>query len=222
MFNQLKDKTVLYIEDDTTVLKNISTLLQHYFRKVLTAEDGKKGYALYREYRDEIDLLIVDIELPGLNGIELVKLVRKEEKALPVVVISAYTKVDYLLESVELQLTKYVVKPFTSRKLTALLESLEAQFSGAERFTLKEGVQVDRKEAVVTFEGERHALTPRELAFLDILGQKGSVTYDDLDRLWREGAPTPDAIRSFIKSLRKKLPAAFLRNRQNLGYYIES
>ena len=219
MYNNLKDKKILYIEDDEVVLKNISKLLQNYFAKIYTAFDGEEGYRKFMAHK--VDLLVVDIELPKLNGINLIKKIRKFNSTIPIVVISAYTKTDYLLESVELKLDKYIVKPFTSRKLHELLGKLNESFTQTNLFSLSDNIIVDKVKGTVTTDGKEHKLTIKELEFLELLSTKGYVTYDDIDRIWKEQPPTSYAIRSFIKILRKKLPPKFLKNKQNLGYYIE-
>jgi YesN/AraC family two-component response regulator len=112
MYEVLKSKTLLYIEDDKEVLSNISKLLSNFFLKIFTASDGLDGYEIFQ--KNSIDIVLVDIELPSLSGIEVIKRIRKTHPTLPIVVISAYTKTDYLLESVELKLDKYIVKPLTS------------------------------------------------------------------------------------------------------------
>ena len=219
MYNNLKDKKILYIEDDEVVLKNISKLLQNYFAHIYTAFDGEEGYRKFIEHK--VDLLVVDIELPKLNGINLIKKIRQLNSTIPIVVISAYTKTDYLLESVELKLDKYIVKPFTSRKLHELLGKLNESFTQNNLFTLSENIVVDKIKGTITTGDKEHKLTIKELEFLELLATKGHVTYDDIDRIWKEQPPTSYAIRSFIKILRKKLPPKFLKNKQNLGYYIE-
>ncbi len=219
MYNYLRDKSVLYVEDDEVVLKNISKLLKNYFKVVHTASDGQKGYDIF--INEDIDLLLVDVELPRLNGINLIKEIRKSDQDIPVVIISAYTKTDYLLESVELKLDKYVVKPFTSKKLHSLLKKLDERFKKGVSFDLGNGVIVNKDESILIFKEKIYHLTFKELEFLDILSSKGVVTYDEIDTIWQDAPPTQDAIRSFIKTLRKKLPPNFLKNRQNLGYFIE-
>jgi DNA-binding response OmpR family regulator len=219
MYNYLNNKNVLYVEDDETVLNNISKLLRNYFAKVHTAADGQSGYTVFTN--EEIDILLVDIELPKLNGINLIKQIRKIDQKVPIVIISAYTKTDYLLESVELNLNKYIVKPFTSKKFHTLLKNLDDTFKGDGTYELTPDVLVNKDECCVTFGGKQFSLTPKELEFLEILALKGTVNYNEIDEIWQDNPPSQDAIRSFIKTLRKKLPVNLLKNRQNLGYFIE-
>ncbi len=219
MYNNLKNKTILYIEDDAVVLKNISKLLQNYFSYIYTAVDGEDGYRKFLQHK--VDLLIVDIELPKLSGINLIKKIRKLNSSIPIVVISAYTRTDYLLESVELGLDKYIVKPFTSRKLHELLNKLDESFMNSSHFRLNEDCIVDKTQGIIITGDRAYTLTAKELEFLEILSSKGNVTYDDIDLIWKDQPPTSYAIRSFIKILRKKMPPNLLKNKQSLGYYIE-
>jgi DNA-binding response OmpR family regulator len=218
MYNVLQSKNVLYVEDDKSVRENVKEILSEFFKKVITAESGEDGWLKFKKER--IDLAIVDIELPGFNGLELIKRIRKERPDLPVIVVSAYTKTDYLLESVELKLDKYIVKPLTSRKLYELLMKLEKELGETTLLHLPLGVTVDTLKSNVSFAGQTHALTYRELKMMQLLSDKGAVTYEDLYQLWRE-IPTDNAIRSFVKQLRKKLPDGLIKVRSKIGYVLE-
>jgi len=219
MYDVLQTKTVLYVEDDETVRGNMKEILGEFFKKVVTAESGEDGWIKYKKHK--IDLAIVDIELPGFNGLELIKKIRTENTDLPIVVVSAYTKTDYLLESVELKLDKYVVKPLTSRKLYELLMKLEEELTTDSTLELPRGAVVDLVKSTVKFDGEEHPLTYRELKMLKIMSKKDAITYEELYNLWSE-QPTDNAIRSFVKQLRKKLPDGLLKVRSKVGYVLEA
>ena len=219
MYDVLQTKTVLYVEDDETVRGNMKEILGEFFKKVVTAESGEDGWIKYKKHK--IDLAIVDIELPGFNGLELIKKIRTENTDLPIVVVSAYTKTDYLLESVELKLDKYVVKPLTSRKLYELLMKLEEELTTDSTITLPRGATVDVVKSTVSFDGIENPLTYRELKMLKIMSKKDAITYEELYNLWSE-QPTDNAIRSFVKQLRKKLPDGLLKVRSKVGYVLEA
>jgi len=219
MYSLLKEKNVLYIEDDLEVLENISKLLKNYFKRFYTAKDAENGLETF--YKNNIDILLVDIELPKLNGIEFIREIRKTSKDLPIIIISAYTKTDYLLESVELGLEKYIVKPFTTKKVYDLLRLLDNHYKAHNIVEIMDGVFLNYSQMSINVGNEKFILTPKELEFLNILQLKRFVSYDEIDLLWSEAPPTQDAIRSFIKNIRKKLPCNILQNRQNLGYYLE-
>jgi len=220
MYNFLKDKSVLYVEDELDVLKNISTLLGNFFGDFHIASDGARALEIFN--KEPIDLLLVDIELPKMNGIELIKRIRKTNKDVPIIVISAYTKTDYLLESVELGLNKYIVKPLTSKKIHELLENTSKYFSQHGIVALCDGVILDKSASTISHGGKDYSLSSKELDFLDILASKRMISYDDIATLWEDTVPSENAIRSYIKHLRKKLPPGILKNRSGVGYFIES
>jgi DNA-binding response OmpR family regulator len=218
MYDILQTKTVLYVEDDKTVRENVKEILSEFFKNVVTAASGEEGWLKYKKER--IDLAIIDIELPGFNGLELIKKIRKEDKDLPIVIVSAYTKTDYLLESVELKLDKYIVKPLTSRKLYELLMKLENELSENTLIQLPLNATIDTLKSTISFNGNTYPLTYRELKMMTILHEKGAITYEELHGLWKE-TPTDNAIRSFVKQLRKKLPEGLLKVRSKIGYVLE-
>ena len=218
MYSVLQTKTVLYVEDDKTVRENVQEILNEFFKKVIAVESGEEGWLKFKKER--VDLAIVDIELPGFNGLELIKKIRNERADMPIIVVSAYTKTDYLLESVELKLDKYIVKPLTSRKLYELLMKLEKELGETTTLYLPMNVTIDTVKSNIYFNGETHALTYRELKMLQMLHEKGAITYEELYSLWNE-TPSDNAIRSFVKQLRKKLPKGLIKVRSKIGYVLE-
>lgn len=217
MYDYLKNKNALYVEDEPDVLKNIHELLKGFFSTFYTARDGESGYQVFID--NKIDVMLVDIELPKLNGIDLIKKIRKTNKNIPIIVISAYTKKDYLLESIELNLTKYIVKPLTSPKIHQILKKLDKKFAVNNTVELLDGVFLYRESAMVRFDNKQHKLTKKELSILDILSRRKSISYNEIYNLW-EDTPSQNAIRSCFKQLRKKLPANFIKNINGIGYYI--
>jgi len=220
MYESLSNKTALYVEDERDVLENISALLGNFFKHFYTASDGVEAFDIFETH--QIDLLLVDVELPKMNGIELIKKVRGTDKEVMIIVVSAYTKTDYLLESVELGLSKYIVKPLTSKKIHMLLDMVSQQESERNIIHLTPKVSIDKVTSVVMHDETSHTLSKKELDFLLILAQKKMLSYTEIAFLWEDAVPTENAIRSYIKHLRKKLPVGILKNRNGIGYYLES
>ena len=220
MYNFLKGKTALYIEDELDVLRNISTLLRNFFQELYIAVDGESGYQLFLEKK--IDVLLIDIELPKMNGIDFIKKVRETNKDIPIIIISAYTKTDYLLESIDLDIDKYIVKPLTSKKIHELLTRLDSHFSDDDIQELVTNITLHKRKSTLCVYGFEYPLTKRELGFLNILADKKTIHYDECQALWEDVTPSKNAIRSFIKQLRKKLPADLIKNNNQIGYFIET
>jgi len=218
MYKFLKDKTVLYIEDEEDIRENVTELISDYFGSFLTASDGEEGHEKFLD--GGIDIVIVDIELPRMNGIELLRKIRQDDSKIHLVVISAHTKTEYLLDSIPFKLEQYIVKPLTSRKIKALLTTLNDAFTHDNVVQLVPAVLLDKDKAIICFEDEQHALTKKELSILTILADKKVITYDEIDLQWEDEVPSANAVRSCIKKIRQKLPENLLKTRSGVGYYI--
>jgi DNA-binding response OmpR family regulator len=219
MFEHIKDKTVLYIEDEKDVRESTSEILEDYFRIFHTASSAEEAYEVFDN--ESIDILLVDIELSEISGLMFIEKIKQRNHTLPIVIISAYTKTEYLLKSIELNLLQYIVKPLTSTKIDSLLNKLNDCFMNDSKSELTPGVWLDKRKATISFDNEIHELTKREYMFLAMLNRNNVVFYNELHALWDNEIPSENAIRSFVKYLRKKLPKEILKNRNGYGYYIK-
>lgn len=120
----LKRLTVLYVEDDDSVRNELTKLLSNFFNKIYTACDGKEGLALYSEKSDEIDIIIADINMPNLTGIEMLEEIRKSNKSIPVIFTTAYSDTKFLVDSIKLKVFEYIIKPIDIRLLMTVLGEL--------------------------------------------------------------------------------------------------
>ena len=219
MYSLLKRRTILYIEEDKQILDDISSQLAPYFSHFYAASDIKTGRDIVQA--TTIDILLIDINLPKEKSITFIKSIRKKDPCMPIVVLSECTRANYLLSLIELKLETCILKPWTKQKQYTLLQKLQEHYAADHIKELQEGVYVDSIAATVRFEDIVHPLTPKELQFLEVILSKKFITYDEISQLWEEQIPSDDAIRSFVKTLRKKLPEEILKNRQNLGYFVQ-
>lgn len=116
--------TVLYVEDSKTTRESMTILLNNKFKKVFVGKDGFEGLSLSKKYKNEIDVIITDVNMPNLSGIEMVKYLRKENIDVPVIFTSAYTDSNLLLGAMELGITDYLVKPFSIPNLFLRIEHI--------------------------------------------------------------------------------------------------
>lgn len=107
--NIAKKYTVLYVEDDDLIKEAMSRILQLFSGKLYTASDGKEGLKLF--YAHKPDLIITDISMPIMNGIEMIKEIRQNNKEIPIMINSAFSDKDYLLDSIYIGVDRYTVKP---------------------------------------------------------------------------------------------------------------
>jgi len=120
----LKRLSVLYVEDDSSVRNELVSLLSNFFKNVFSAVDGKEGLEVYNEKKESIDVIIADINMPNLSGIEMVKKIRETNKDISVIFATAYSDNDFLNEAIKLKVFEYIIKPIDIRKLMAILNEL--------------------------------------------------------------------------------------------------
>lgn len=118
-----KKVTVLYAEDDKEVQKATITTLNLFGLVVISANNGAEAYEIYKEHHLKIDLFITDIRMPKLNGIETIKKIRYLNNELPVIIVSGHKEVDFLYESLKLNINSYLLKPIDINKLEASIFS---------------------------------------------------------------------------------------------------
>jgi len=122
--NLLKRLKVLYVEDDTNVRNELSSLLSNFFENVYTAKDGKEGLEIYKQKQDDIDVIIADINMPNLTGIEMLEKIRLFDKNIPVLFTTAYSDTNFLIDAIKLKVFEYIIKPIDIRNLMKILGEL--------------------------------------------------------------------------------------------------
>lgn len=215
---------ILYIEDEEFIRENAVEYLEFYCDNVYEAVDGIDGYEKYKEIKPHI--IICDIMMPNLNGLELIEKIRAEDKTTQVIVATARVDTEFLLKAVELRLVKYLTKPITEKKLIPVLEEA-IKFIEEENTTilnLEENTKYDLLNNTLIQNDTIVKLTKKELLFLEICAKnhKRAVTYEELENYVWEGYMTPDAKRSLVKEIRRKLPKDALENISGIGYKLKT
>jgi two-component system, OmpR family, response regulator VanR len=219
--DKLKNLKILYIDDEDNIRTNAVEYLNFYFKHVFEASNGLQGFELYKEYSP--DIIITDIKMPKLNGIEMVKKIRENDKKTKIILATAFLETSYLLQAVELGLVKYLIKPITANKLLPVLKScMEDIIESKNIFSLGNNMIFDTFNKTLFLGKEQISLTKKELLFLELLikNYKRAVNYDEFDITVWDGEMTNDALRSIVKELRKKTSKDAIKNISGIGYQI--
>lgn len=221
---RLKTLTILYVEDEDGIRKNIADSLRYYCKKVIEAENGKVAWELYQV--EKPDIVITDILMPIMNGVELVEKIRFRDESTPLIIISAHTDKEYLLKVVDLHLEQYIIKPINLKGLLGALEKCLKRISKIQAivYELPCGYQYDIDHKELSFNGEIIHINRKEALFLEILlhNKQRIVTYEELQvYVWQDDVMTDSALRSLVRNLRKKLPKDFVTNLSGVGYRFE-
>ncbi|UTJ06318.1 response regulator transcription factor [Arcobacter roscoffensis] len=218
---KVKNLSVLLVEDDDEIRKRIANTMSFYFKDVFEANCGEDGYEIFVE--EKPDLCILDIEMKNGNGIELVKKIRKIVPESPVIMLSAYSKEEYLLELINDNISYYILKPATNEKLLKAISSALFKENG-EKILLAEDLYLNLETNELTYEDDIIALRKKEKHFLKLLHENKNkiVTYDMIQEyIWVDKFMTQNALKLFIRDLRKKLPVDIINNIVNEGYKIK-
>lgn len=219
--NKLTAFSVLYVEDEDGIRNNIQEILKYLFKDIFSAKNAQEAYARY--LTNKPDLIISDIKMPGETGIDFIKKIRVNDSKTRIIITSAFTDLEYMLQATELHLIKYIIKPITEDKLMDALESFIKSYDDNKIYNLNTNWIFDVSKSIVSNGHEEFVLTKKEAIFLKLLITKNRIiTYEELENsVWDEDSiMTLNAMRLFIKNLRKKLPEKFLTNIQGIGYKL--
>ena len=219
----LKDLTLLYVEDEPLIRQNAVEYLNRYCHKVLEAKDGLEALEVYTTHKP--DLIISDINMPKLSGLEFASKIRKEDKEIPIILATAHTETAYLLKAVELQLIKYIIKPITSEKLNEALSMACSTLKKDTKYCLHidTNTNYDSLNKTIFIDKQAIKLTHNELLFFDFLvkNRQRAITYEEIENIiWAYEGMSMDALRSLVRGLRKKLDGDFIENVSGVGYRL--
>ncbi len=222
ILKQLKNYTVLCVEDEDGIRKRLVNTLKYYFDTVIEASNGEEGFDRYYEYKP--DMILSDIEMPLESGIDMVKKIRETDSSVCIVMVTAYSNEEYLLELINLNINHYILKPVNSDNL---LEGIIKGFGDRleNRLEFGSGLYLDMKRREFIYDDEVVALRKRDKEFLRLLQKNiGTVTlYSDIeDALWIDRSMSMGALKTFIKELRFRLPVDIIENVQQEGYRLKT
>ncbi len=219
---KLSSYSLLFVENEEGIRNNLEEILSLYFKKVYIAVDGEDGFDQYEQHKP--DLIITDIKMPQLTGIEMIKRIRQFDQTTDIVIISAYTELDDILTSVELNLLKYIVKPITQTKLEEIFSVFLKKHDKQKTVQLVDDCIYHSAKNSIICDNKEYFLTNKENNFIQLLLEKNAiVTYDEIEeKLWDGKPMSLNALRLFIKNFRKKIPVELILNIQNEGYLLKT
>ena len=215
---------ILIVEDDADLNRQLRTALEEGGYVVDGATDGEEGHFLGET--EPYDAVVLDIGLPGMDGISVLEAWRREGRAMPVLLLTARDRWTDKVAGIDAGADDYVAKPFHMEEVLARLRALIRRSAGHASAEISIGdVTLDTRQARVTVKGETVKLTGHEFRLLSyLMHQRGKVIsrteltehlYDqDFDR-------DSNTIEVFVGRLRRKLAVDFIQTVRGLGYRID-
>ncbi|AXX95267.1 response regulator transcription factor [Arcobacter ellisii] len=234
-----KKISVLFVEDDENIVKEMGFLLGDIFDKVDIAIDGKDGLSKYNEYyksnEEFYDLIITDIQMPNMNGIDLIKNIYKINPLQKVIVLSAYNEKDYLMELINVGISQFILKPIDYNTFLDVIfkiskEIYETKYKKDSKVSLF--IKIDdeliwnKELKQLTYKEEILKLTKKELYLVELLLKYPEKTYSNeeiISYLWRDDFESQGDIsnlKNIISRLRKKIPLLNVENIYSFGYRL--
>ncbi len=220
---KLNNYTILYIEDDEGVRSVNSRFLSRMFNKLYEAKDGLEGLSLYKKHHP--DIILTDINMPKMDGLTLAKEIRKNDLLTKIIIATAFSDKNYLLDAIELRLEKYIIKPLSSRNLipifTKIVDDLNKQREA--KIYLDKSFYFDNQTSLFYEDNKIIELNKKELLFLKllVLNKNRVVAYEEIEQyVWGDEYMSLNSLRTTIGFLRKKIPFNCIKNISNMGYKI--
>jgi len=216
--------TLLYVEDEAYIRKMAVSFLEDFFTEIFEAGDGKEALEVYHDKNP--DIIITDIEMPKMNGLELCEEIRQNDSKTPIIIMTAYSHTDYLLKATELNLIKYLIKPIEEK---SLLDTLKVCFEKIESknpsvVNLGNDYRYDTFNHILTHKNEMIKLTTSQSLLLDILikNQGAVVSYIQLENsIWYDSSMSKDALRCLVRDVRKLTHKEIIENISKVGYKVK-
>lgn len=209
---------ILVVEDDTLIREGLSEFLSEFGYSIIQAKDGKEAL---EKFNTDIHLGILDIQIPYINGLDVLKEIRKESD-LPVLILTAFSNEEFKIDAYTNLADGYIEKPFS---LPVLKARIDALLQKQDIFAYK-NVCVNFKSYTAKIDGKTMDINAKELEILKYLLDNAGIALTRaqiLDHVWKDSEEVPydRVIDVYIKELRKKLGLDCITTIRNVGYKLE-
>ncbi len=235
LYEETKDLDLLFVEDYAQLRENSIEILEDYFRYCEGAVDGKAGLQQYEAYHDRkgkyFDLIITDIKMPEMDGIELTKAIYQRNEEQAIVVLSAHHESEYLLTLINIGIDQFITKPIDHDNMLEVLYKVCKKINNKkgenlfnERIILNSHLYFDKRAVALYDHNNLVKLTKNELLFLKLLSEhfeRICSNEEIINYFEYEGVIiSKDNIRSLVTRVRKKLPVDCIESVYGIGYKL--
>ncbi len=220
----LKNLNILYVEDEDAIIDKYAYFLKELFREVHIARDGEEAFYLYEE--NNIHIILLDLLIPKLNGINLAKKIRKIDDNVALIALTAHSDREILLDIIDLNFSSYLIKPVGRSDLMNALLKVSKKLDSSKNIPLPCDCSWDDKSKTLFCGEDTVSLTKRESKLFELLVAKAGVPCSDDEiffYVWGDDfnkVVTNSSIRTLVKNLRKKIPQDLIKNQYGVGYKI--
>ncbi|SFP20372.1 response regulator transcription factor [Hydrogenimonas thermophila] len=220
-YSTLSKLKVLLVEDENRLAELLKSAIGDYFSKFEIAYDGISGLKYFRKLKP--DIVITDITMPKMTGLELAEKIKKEQPETPIIILSAYSDKEKLLGAIDVGVVKYFIKPFDPEDLLDYLCILADTIKQKNHIKLKAPFTYDLQSKQLFKKGILVHLSNREREFIFQLLNSPNYTLsnDSIKKtLWPEEDASDERLRTFIRRIRQKSDKELIKNVSGQGYVL--
>ena len=221
------DKCILVVDDEQRMRKLIKDFLTAKGYKILEAEDGEKALEVYEKNKNQINLILLDVMMPKLDGWSVLRQIRQDSK-IPIIMLTARGEEQDELFGFELGVDEYISKPFSPKILVARVEVILKRTNQTNtEITEYGGIEIDKEGRTVKVDGKLVELSLREYELLVYLVDNTNIALSRdkiLNNVWNyDYYGDSRTIDSHIKKIRHKLgkKGKYIKTIRGIGYKFE-
>ncbi len=214
---------ILLLEDDLQLNEAITQYLTSTGHAVINTRDGNNAFDILN--KEKFDLLVLDINVPGMDGLSLLEKVHEQKRMIPTIYISALLDIEDITRAFDLGCYDYLKKPFHLKELTLRINKImKTRIVPQEHKRISKYYSFDTSTLTLYFNNEPHILSSRQLKIIELLAQNRSlvVNYDMFRTYAYEDEDIDNAtIRAEVNRVKKELKEDFIINIRGSGYMIK-
>jgi len=217
----LKELKILLVEDEKKLSSLLKNAIGDSFYSFNIAHDGIEGLKIFKNISP--DVVITDIMMPNMTGLEMAKEIKSLDKSVPIIILSAFSETDKFLDAIDIGVIKYFIKPFDPDELLDYIDSLQETIQ-SKVIKMCEGFIFNKVKKNLYKDNRYIPLTKKEVQFFELLLQnqkKNIAEYKIIKKsLWKDEEVSDERLRTFIKRLRIKTSKNLIQNIKSQGYII--
>lgn len=217
---------VLYVEDDEETRVHTLKMLHNFFSSVVVCFNGIDGLEKFKN--DNFDLVFTDINMPNMNGIEMIKNIRILNKNIPIVIFSAHDEVEYFLNSIKVGIDGYILKPFDYEAVEEIIIKILDKISSFKKINntinLSQSFYWDKTDEVLYKNTQHIRLTKSELALFRLLSSQHNTIYSPAEieiYVFDDDISDTSRVRNLLSRLKNKLQCELIESIYGEGYRLK-
>ncbi|HEX5709964.1 MAG TPA: response regulator transcription factor [Sulfuricurvum sp.] len=218
--------TVLYVESDPDLQHQVEQAMRKHDLTVFATDTALSAYDLFRTHK--IDIIVIDCKSSNENGLEFIRHLRQKEILTPIIVTTTDTSKEILLQAINLDISRCIIKPYAIHVLLEALESAAKKVLSCHPLSTND---LDHEfsydpinKSIIHPDGSAVQLSKKEYLLIELLlhNKRQIIPYSLIERsVWQEGSMSMDALRTLVRSIRKKTYADIISNHNGIGYKID-